>query len=815
MALKATKVKISPVIGQDDTLSATWSWSQTNTDHFEVRWNYAYNTYDGKQTWTYNTSTTEGDLRSSTFSIPSQAVRISVQVKPVSTTHKVKTGDREEEVNWWTADWSTLWDIKNTPNPECVWFKDNYLPLSATPSVPSITIDGYYLTAEVSGIPSDLAAVGVMFEIDEIRKRTSGNDVWRILYRYEYAWFAAGKASVRIPVELGKQYVVRARYFRESNDEEGPWSEWSDYQKTMPGVSSGFTVCRAESETSVYLEWTAVENADSYDIEYATKREYFNGSDSTSTISSIEGSRYTKTGLESGETYYFRIRAVNDVGHSDWSVISSTVIGTTPEPPTTWSSVTTAIVGEPLILYWVHNCEDGSKQTKAELEITLNGAAQVISISGESNDEDIHTSQYIVDTSNYREGAELKWRVRTSGVTATFGDWSIQRTVDVYAPPTLSLNLLNYVGETVDDLSSFPLYVSAIPGPKTQSPVSYSVSVIADETHEAVDNLGNDIVILKGTEIYSKQFDLSTELMLELSANNISLSNNISYTVCVQAAMNSGLTAEDSKHFRVGWIDELFEINAEIGVNMEDLTAHICPYAEIPQKYQLMDSSGEVILDSNGEPIYGYQEVIPLIFSVYRREYDGSFTEIMTGIDSRKKTYVTDPHPSLDYARYRIVAKTTTTGAVSFYDVPGYPIQEKAIIIQWDESWSDFNLLSDGEQMSAPSWSGSMLKLPWNIDISESRSPDVSLVEYYGRKSPVSYYGTQIGETATWNVDIIKADAETKYALRRLSTWMGDVYVREPSGVGYWAHVTVSFGQKHLDLLSNVTLNLIRVEGGV
>ena len=38
-----------------------------------------------------------------------------------------------------------------------------------------------------------------------------------------------------------------------------------------------------------------------------------------------------------------------------------------------------------------------------------------------------------------------------------------------------------------------------------------------------------------------------------------------------------------------------------------------------------------------------------------------------------------------------------------------------------------------------------------------------------------------------------KNDKETLYALRRLAKWMGDVYVREPSGSGYWANVTVSF----------------------
>ena len=117
--------------------------------------------------------------------------------------------------------------------------------------------------------------------------------------------------------------------------------------------------------------------------------------------------------------------------------------------------------------------------------------------------------------------------------------------------------------------------------------------------------------------------------------------------------------------------------------------------------------------------------------------------------------------------------------------------------------------------MEEPPWSGSLLKLPYNIDVSHANSTDVSLIEYIGRRHPVSYYGTQVGESATWSMVIEKSDKETIYALRRLAIWMGDVYVREPSGTGYWACIKVSFGQKHLDLTIPVTLDITRVEGGV
>lgn len=149
--------------------------------------------------------------------------------------------------------------------------------------------------------------------------------------------------------------------------------------------------------------------------------------------------------------------------------------------------------------------------------------------------------------------------------------------------------------------------------------------------------------------------------------------------------------------------------------------------------------------------------------AVYRREYDGTFVEIASGLQNLNQTFVVDPHPSLDFARYRIIATDVATGAVSYNDVPGYPIQEKSIIIQWDEKWSNFEV-KENEVLEEPPWSGSLLKLPYNIDVSDTYNADVALIEYIGRDDPVSYYGTQKGITSSWNVDIVKKDVDTLYA---------------------------------------------------
>lgn len=743
----------------DRTMYVTWSWDKSNTKEYKVKWYYA--TGDG--VWFIGNDGT-ATAKQSLYSAPSNATKVKVKIKPISKTHTVN----KKEVNYWVAGWSTEKSYAFKSNPP------------TTPSVPTVTIEKFKLTAELSNL--DVNATHVEFQIVKNDSK---------VFNTGKAKITKNAASYSCTISAGAEYKVRCRAIR--GDLKSSWSEYSSNAGTIPTAPSGITTCKATSATSVYLEWKATKNTTSYEIEYATKKSYFDGSDQTTTITSIEKAHYEKTGLTSGTEYFFRVRSVNSVGTSGWSKIKSIIIGKAPSAPTTWSSTTTAIVGEPLNLYWVHNSEDESSQTYANLELYVNGSKTVKTIKNTTDEEEKDkTSVYTIDTSNYSEGVKIEWRVRTSGVTLEYGEWSIQRTVDIYAPPTIDLDVSDASHLPLSTLESFPFYISAEPSPLSQTPVGYHVSITANTGYETVDNYGNMKNVVAGDEVYSKYFDVTTNLIIELSASNISLENNVDYTITCLVTMDSGLTATATYEFTVSWTENEYEPNAELSIDEDTLTASIQPYCK--------DIHGRLIND--------------VVLSVYRREFDGSFTELASELLNVSGTYITDPHPALDYARYRIVAKTLTTGTISYYDMPGYPVNCKSIIIQWDEDWSEFDVTEESEMEQQP-WSGSMLKLPYNIDVSDSFKPDVALIEYAGREHPVSYYGTQRGVSSTWNVAIAKDDKDTLYALRRLSAWMGDVYVREPSGSGYWANVMVSFNQKHVELTIPVTLSITRVEGGV
>lgn len=829
----------------ENLLFAVWTWSKSNVDNYSYQWEY--DTGDGH--WFIGNHSTTTD-KESTYSIPSNAKKVRFRIKPVAKTHKVN----KKDTPYWKADWSS-WKTFNVAD----------VPPEA-PSAPNVDIEKNVLTTSLD-IPNADTATHVQFEIvkDDVTKVKTSSDITFVTLHAEFQY----------NVDLGSEYKVRARL----KNKHGLYSEWSEYSAnkgTMPAAITSAPTVTVKTETSVFVKWPSVKTANSYRLQYTTEERYFDTSPdnvSEKTIDAEVTSSIELTGLESGHKYFFRVRAENSDGEGGWSKTASTILGTDPAAPTTWSSSTTVITGEELNLYWIHNSEDGSSQSKAILELIVNGVKKEYRIVGSGRfyinssgylstlesykddlttdaDESVKTNSCKIDTSEYNEGVKIQWRVQTAGITGVYGEWSVQRTIDIYAKPSLEFRLTYANDNSIDVLESFPIKVYALPGPKTQAPIGYHLTVIANESYETVDEIGNVKMVNHGEVIYSNYFDIRMNLETELSAWDIDFENGISYTATCIVSMDSGLTAEDTQNFTVAWTDAIYQPNAEIVVDVDTVSANIRPYCEETVEYYYpvtysnyeyvkgteplpSDIYGELVegaITSTGEKVYSgmdedgnelYFCIVPetitvegVTLSVYRREFDGTFTEIATNIKNGSNTYVTDPHPSLDYARYRIVAMSESTGAVSYYDVPGVPVAETAIIIQWDEDWRSFDTNNEDE-LEQPPWTGSMLKLPYNVDVSDSNKNDVSLIEYIGRRHPVSYYGTQVGQAASWSTEVPITDKETLYQLRRLAIWMGDVYVREPSGSGYWANISVSFSQTHCEMTIPVSLDIVRVEGGI
>lgn len=789
--------------GSDSLLYATWEWKKGNTAKYKVTWRY----YTGDGVW-FIGSESEEEYGSAgwsvrvTYTAPSNALKVACTVQPISKTYEKKSGKNTVTVSYWTAQART----------ETYEFTNSGLP--ATPGVPTISVDNNYkLTVELS-VP-DRNTESIELEIVQDNRKTFAAPVVSVTRQYiRYTCKITG----------GSQYKVRARgrvngmpYFSSTaktrNIKDGkkaiheavypfyasPWSDYSSNVSTVPKAPTEITKHTVVSLNQVNIVWTPVANVTGYTLEYTVNKIFFDRSSEVKSLT-VHDAGAVVTGLDPGQTWYFRVKATNAQGDSGWSPIYSLILGVRPSAPTTWSETATAVVGDTVRFYWLHNSEDSSTQQDAQIQVAVgDGAWQTKTPTYESPNPG-EPSYLTYETSAYSEGAVIRWRVRTLGILPdAWSPWSTERALVLYAPPTVGL----VVSDTEDSerseftFTSFPIYLTATAHPDTQMAVSWHISIIANESYETLDPIGNPKIVVAGDEVYSEYIGQTEEdnvLKRVFNAGNIDLENDVGYTITVKVGMSSGMSAESSQNITIDWTDVNIWPNAEIGIDQEQLCAYIRPYC----------------VDEEENLIEG------IALSVYRRDYDGRFTEIATDIENLGTTIVVDPHPSLDYARYRIVGIDTETGAIGYYDMPGEPVGETGIVIQWDEAWSDFNMPSgDGDALASRVWAGSMVKLPFNVKVSESTAIDKNLVEYIGRSAPVAYYGTQLGVSGSWSSDIPATDINTRYALRRLQIWRGNAYVREPNGVGYWASVEVSFNNDYDNLLIPVTIEVTRVEGGM
>ncbi len=809
MAAEITGLLIKKQNGTDNTLFATWGCVQvaSQVDSYRVTWSYStgnsYRSGRGSKPYWFSGESSNVKGTIATYTPPSNAKSVKVTVKAIakkqtsyrwnkkgkkvkvtkpffngkakSKTYRLSQSFKPENVSAPSVSIGNV--VTSTDTVE----KPNVLPDGTVDGNIFICIYKYKLTAVLDNIMDSKAKEIEFYVVQDTTPFTSGTGK-----------VVTNRASFSCDVPVGHKYRVRCRAINTATGEKSAWSEYSSEVQTVPYNTIGEPQYSVETETSVKLYWAiSIPGATSYEVQYTTNESYFDSSSEVSSVTSEKTYVYI-TGLEPGHKYYFRVRAINDQGESNWSHIIQVQVGTVPTAPTTWSLSTTAIVGENVVLYWMHNCEDGSKQSGSEIELIIDGVTEIKD--GGAGEED-KASSYTLDLSGYTGGAEILWRVRTRGVTNTYGPWSVQRTIKLYAPVTLTLELGDSAEDTSSEnvLSSFPYRIAAAAWPSSQKHMGYHISIIAQESYETTDATGEDVWVNEGAEIFSRQFNMSDDtnrFVYQLSAGDVYLVDGISYKVIVDVVMDTGLTAEAEDTFTVSWTDESYIVDGSVFITPAFLIADIFP--------ECRDMEENLVEN--------------VTLAVYRRDYDGGFTEIASGIENTGSPSVTDLHPALDYARYRIVARNELTGRISFADLVDEPVLESSLVIQWDEMSNPVDIFSE-ELEEVPPWTGSMVWLPYNVSVSESHDPDVSLVEYIGRKNPVSYYGTQRGESATWSADIPMEDTETIAALRKLAVWPGDVYVREPSGIGYWANVVVSMSMNRRELIVPVSLTVKRVEG--
>ncbi|WP_165247467.1 hypothetical protein [Adlercreutzia sp. ZJ141] len=208
----------------------------------------------------------------------------------------------------------------------------------------------------------------------------------------------------------------------------GTWSE-TNYTYNTPAAPSKVEASRT-GETGVALALTNESRT-------ATATEIQRSADKSTVITTItiDGMATSASDNPGGGTFYYRARNVRGSLASAWSPWSSAVITMCPPAaPTLTSPVSSATVSKAharVVFGWLHNPADGSAQTAAQLQYSVDGGATWTSV-------EVSGSAQRVEVANLWDiNSTVTWRVRTKGAHAEWGPWSANSAFRVCQVPSV------------------------------------------------------------------------------------------------------------------------------------------------------------------------------------------------------------------------------------------------------------------------------------------------------------------------------------------------------------------------------------------
>lgn len=420
-------------------------------------------------------------------------------------------------------------------------------------------------------------------------------------------------------------------------------------------------------------------------------------------------------------------------------------------------------------------------------------------------------------------GASISWKVQTAGAwmrqeTPVFGGYSITRVINCYTKPIINaiFTYSNTNPSPINTVTRYPFYLYAFVDNHlhtNQVPIYYLVEIKPRTSYTRVNINGTTEMITPDTVIFRKELNnvADTSFFIEFNAGDLVFENGIAYDAYVTVVTNAGTDNVTSQHVVMnlsGSSDEV-QVGADLYYDNSNAVAYVRPFvfeevSAVPSEYRVI------------EYLTGYY------LSIYRINSDNTLSEVIKNVVSQSEfiemRYYCDPYPTMGNMAYRIVAVHRTTGRVIFGDFGPLNNNEKGIIIQWGDMFSSVAAVPDPAKVvinPGDSWAGNMLRLPYNVDVTEKSSVDVTKVNYIGRTSPVTYYGTAVNSSWSIKADIDISDTKSIMLLRKLAEYPGDVYFRESSGMGFWATVTVSFPRNHLAVATTVNIDVTKVSGAV
>lgn len=549
---------------------------------------------------------------------------------------------------------------------------------------------------------------------------------------------------------------------------------------SLPVAPETISVLPTDITGTVQVTWAwSWEEADSAELSWADHEDAWISTDepSTYTISKMHASTWNISGLETGVTWYIRVRLINETSdgatYGPYSMIAAIDLASAPSVPTL--TVLPAVITQDgsATASWGYVTTDGTMQGFADIAVLTF-----------VNDTPVYTplirtatAQHVVLYPNeleWQPGDSFQLVVSVTSASGKASEWSnpVSLSIAEALEPEIeetSLENVTIGDRTVLSLTEMPLTLT-VTGAGDGGTTIVAIERAEDFQTDRPDGTRQDGFAEETVCLYSQMGE--AEITIDNNMLNGFLDDGAQYRI-VATVMDGLQSASVDLSFEVHWEHQAVEPTAT--VEMDGYVAILTPIAP----------SGVATGDT---------------CDIYRLSVDRP--ELIVKGATWGMEYV-DPYPTIGPFGGHLFVTVTKNG--------DYITEDNTFA--WYDTLDDADDFLDTKEMIID-FDSDQVVLEYDMDVSASWSKDFTETTYLGG-SVQGDWNPGIRRSGTVGTRAVILDKpETIEAMRRLAVYPGICHVRTPDGSSYAADVQVSESQtyKESGAIASFDIKITRVD---
>lgn len=540
----------------------------------------------------------------------------------------------------------------------------------------------------------------------------------------------------------------------------------------VPQFPRNITVNPTEETGTIRVTWQwSWDKATGAQIAWADHKDAWESTEEPSiyTVGNINASAWNISNLETGITWYVRMRYItesgDDITYGPWSNIQEIDLSSAPAIPVLVLSSGVITADGSVTASWVYSTTDGSTQAFAEIaEYELNGSTPVYTPILQTR-----TAQYATLSAKdygWQAGETHSLVVRVRSASGRLSDgWSDPVNLIIADPLTLNISETSLVEETITPEEGDPYTQLAL----KEMPLTLTIegtkigttTTVVIERAEAFRMDRPDESVFNGYEgetiaIMRQNGDGQMTITLDDLIGH--LDDGAAYRIIATVQDGFGQTAEATIEFVVNWTHQAIIPEASVTIDEEQLIAIITPIAP----------AGTLAGD---------------VCDIYRLSADKP--QLIVENATFGTTYV-DPFPAIgEFGGHRFVFKTSNGDYIT-----------EDNHLAWLDTGED-----EGDNLdliySVVNFGNGRVELLYDSTQSNQWEKDFQETKYLGG-SIQGDWNPAVSMTSSVEVAMVTIeDQESMMAMRRLAAWPGICHLRTVDGSSYPCDIQVSEDRRY------------------